>query len=249
MVDYTNPIAESNNFIVLDKYTKEWKVAESYQSEYDLEREFIQDLQNQGYGYEPSLNTPEKLLANVREQLQALNNMQFSDGEWLRFVETWLDKPSDGVVDKTRKIHDDYIHDFVFDDGRIKNIYLLDKKNIARNKVQVIKQFEQTGSHVNRYDVTVLVNGLPLVQVELKKRGVAIREAFNQVHRYSKESFNSEHSLFKFLQLFVISNGTDSRYFANTTQRNKNSFDFTMNWAKADNSLIKDLKDFTAPLS
>ncbi|HQR96389.1 MAG TPA: HsdR family type I site-specific deoxyribonuclease, partial [Thiotrichales bacterium] len=138
------------------------------------------------------------------------------------------------------------IHDFVFDDGRIQNITLVDKKNITRNKVQVIKQFTQTGTHANRYDVTILVNGLPLVQVELKKRGVAIREAFNQVHRYSKESFNSEHSLFKFLQLFVISNGTDSRYFANTTQRNKNSFDFTMNWAQANNSLIKDLKDFTA---
>jgi type I restriction enzyme, R subunit len=246
MVDYSRPIAESNTFIVLDKYTKDWQVNESYQSEGDLEREFIQDLQNQGYEYAHGLNTPEKLLANVREQLQALNKMQFSDAEWLRFVETWLDKPSDSIIDKTRKIHDDYIYDFVFDDGRIKNIYLLDKKSIARNKVQVIKQFEQTGTHANRYDVTVLVNGLPLVQVELKKRGVAIREAFNQVHRYSKESFNSEHSLFKYLQLFVISNGTDSRYFANTTQRNKNSFDFTMNWAKADNSLIKDLKDFTA---
>ncbi|KAF0205815.1 MAG: type I restriction enzyme R [Gallionellaceae bacterium] len=246
MINYTTPIAETKNFIVLDKYTKEWQVNESYQSEYDLEREFIQDLQNQGYEYVPDLNTPEKLLANVRVALQALNNTQFSDGEWLRFVETWLDKPSDSIVDKTRKIHDDYIHDFVFDDGRIKNIYLLDKKNIARNKVQVIKQFEQTGSHANRYDVTILVNGLPVVQVELKKRGVAIREAFNQVHRYSKESFNGEHSLYKYLQLFVISNGTDCRYFANTTQRNKNSFDFTMNWAKSDNGLIKDLKDFTA---
>ncbi len=217
-----------------------------YQSESDLEREFIADLQNQGYEYLHGLNTPESLLANVRVQLQALNSVQFSNGEWLRFVETYLDKPSDGIVEKTRKIHDDYVHDFVFDDGRIQNIRLLDKKNIARNKVQVIKQFEQTGTHANRYDVTILVNGLPLVQVELKKRGVAIREAFNQVHRYSKESFNSEHSLFKYLQIFVISNGTDSRYFANTTQRNKNSFDFTMNWAKADNSLIKDLKDFTA---
>jgi len=239
-------VAETNSFIVLDKYGKDWQVNESYQSEYDLEREFIQDLQNQGYEYAPGLNTPEKLLVNVREQLQALNGMQFIESEWQRFVETWLDRPSDSIVDKTRKIHDDYIHDFVFDDGHIQNIYLLDKKNIARNKMQVIKQFEQTGSHANRYDVTVLVNGLPLVQVELKKRGVAIREAFNQVHRYSKESFNSGHSLFKYLQLFVISNGTDSRYFANTTQRNKNSFDFTMNWAKADNSLIKDLKDFTA---
>ena len=247
MTDY-KPIAESNNFIVLDRYTPEWKVAESYQSEGDLEREFIQDLQNQGYEYLPALNAPDALLANVRLQLQTLNKVQFADGEWLRFVETYLDKPSDGIVEKTRKIHDDYIHDFVFDDGRIQNIYLLDKKNIARNKVQVIKQFEQTGTHANRYDVTILVNGLPLLQVELKKRGVAIREAFNQVHRYSKESFNSDYSLFKYLQLFVITNGTDSRYFANTTQRNKNSFDFTMNWAKADNSLIKDLKDFTATL-
>ncbi|MDY7578734.1 type I restriction endonuclease subunit R [Herbaspirillum sp. RTI4] len=246
MVDYTKPIAESNSFIVLDKYAKEWQCNESYQSEGDLEREFIQDLQNQGYEYAPGINAPDKLLSNVREQLQALNNMQFADGEWLRFVEAWLDRPSDSIVDKTRKIHDDYIHDFVFDDGHIQNIYLLDKKNIARNKVQVIKQFEQTGSHANRYDVTILVNGLPLVQVELKKRGVAIREAFNQVHRYSKESFNSGHSLFKYLQMFVISNGTDSRYFANTTARNKNSFDFTMNWAKADNGLIKDLKDFAA---
>ena len=194
----------------------------------------------------PDLNQPEALLANVREQLQCLNAVEFSEGEWLRFVETWLDNPSDTIVDKTRKIHDNYIHDFVFDDGRIKNIYLLDKKTVARNKVQVIKQFEQTGTHANRYDVTILVNGLPLVQIELKKRGVAIREAFNQVHRYSKESFNSENSLYKYLQVFVISNGTDTRYFANTTKRNKNSFDFSMNWAKADNSLIKDLKDFTA---
>ena len=245
MIDY-NPIAESNNFIILEKYNREWKVAEGYQSEGDLEQELIADLQNQGYEYRPDLNSQETLLANVRTQLQTLNNVQFSGGEWLRFVETFLDKPSEGIVDKTRKIHDDYIHDFVFDDGHIQNIYLLDKKNLARNKVQVIKQFEQAGSHANRYDVTILVNGLPLVQVELKKRGVAIREAFNQVHRYSKESFNSEHSLFKYLQLFVISNGTDTRYFANTTQRDKNSFDFTMNWAKADNGLIKDLKDFTA---
>ena len=246
MIDYTKPIAESNNFIVLDKYTKEWCVAESYQSEYDLESDLIADLKNQGYEYLPGLNTPEAMLANVRVQMQALNNVQFMESEWLRFVETYLDKPSDSIVDKTRRIHDDYIHDFIFDDGHIQNIYLVDKKNLARNKVQMIRQFEQTGTHANRYDVTILVNGLPLVHVELKKRGVAIREAFNQVHRYSKESFNSENSLFKYIQIFVISNGTDSRYFANTTQRNKHSFDFTMNWAEADNSLIKDLKDFTA---
>ncbi|MDI3395835.1 type I restriction endonuclease subunit R [Pseudomonas sp. V98_8] len=246
MLEYSKVIAESNNFIVLDKYAKEWKVAESYQSEGDLEREFIQDLVNQGYEHSMGLKTMPALLANVRTQLQTLNGVGFSDAEWARFVESWLDKPSDSILDKTRKVHDDHVHDFVFDDGRIQNIYLLDKKNLARNKMQVIKQFEQAGSHANRYDVTILVNGLPLVQVELKKRGVAIREAFNQVHRYSKESFNTEHSLFRYLQLFVISNGTDTRYFANTTRRNKHSFDFTMNWAQADNSPIKDLKDFTA---
>ena len=241
MTNY-NTIAESNNFIVLEQYSKKPKVSESYQSEYDLEGELIQDLVNQGYEYLPSVTNPKTLLANVREQLEILNNIQFIESEWQRFVETYLDKPGDSVIDKTRKIHDNYIHDFVFDDGHIQNIYLIDKKNLTRNKVQVIKQFEQKGTQANRYDVTILVNGLPLVQIELKKRGVAIREAFNQVHRYSKESFNAEHSLYKYLQLFVISNGTDTRYFANTTQRNKNSFDFTMNWAKADNTLIKDLK-------
>ncbi|NUL15421.1 type I restriction endonuclease subunit R [Agrobacterium tumefaciens] len=245
MVEQTTPIAESKHFIVLDKYSREWEARDSYQSEGDLERELIQDLQAQGYEL-VKLNTSESLLANARQQLQTLNNVSFEDGEWVRFLETYLDRPSDGITDKTRKIHDDYIHDFVFDDGHIQNIYLLDKKNIARNKVQVIKQFEHTGTHANRYDVTILVNGLPLVQIELKKRGVAIREAFNQIHRYSKESFNTEQSLFKYIQLFVISNGTDTRYFANTTRRDKNSFDFTMNWAKADNGLIKDLKDFTA---
>jgi type I restriction enzyme R subunit len=246
MTDYTKPIAESSHFIILDRYARDWAVAESYQSEADLESELIQDLVNQGYERTRSITSFEAMLANVRVQLQALNNVQFSEAEWRRFVENYLDKPSDNIVDKTRKVHDDYIHDFVFDDGRIQNIYLFDKKHTARNKLQVINQFEQTGTHANRYDVTILVNGLPLVQVELKRRGVAIREAFNQVHRYSKESFNSDNSLYKYLQLFVISNGTDTRYFANTTQRNKNSFDFTMNWAQKDNGLIKDLKDFTS---
>lgn len=245
MITYT-PIAETNRFIVLDRYDKDLMVMESYQSEDALERELIEDLANLGYTFEPGINTPEKLLANARTQLQTLNKVQFSESEWARFVETYLDRPSDHIVEKTRKIHDDYIHDFVFDDGHIQNIHLLDKKNVLRNTCQVVRQFEQSGSQANRYDVTILVNGLPLVHVELKKRGVAIREAFNQVHRYSKESFNSEHSLFKFLQLFVISNGTDTRYFANTTQRGKNSFDFTMHWAMKDNTLLKDLKDFTA---
>lgn len=239
-------IAESNNFIVLDKYEKIEQSGAIYQTEADLERELIADLRNQGYEFLPDVKNSEALLANVRIQLQALNNMTFLDSEWFRFVETYLDNPNDSMIDKTRKVHDNYIHDFVFNDGHIQNIYLFDKQNLARNKVQVIQQFEQTGTHANRYDVTILVNGLPLVQIELKKRGIAIREAFNQIHRYSKESFNTENSLFKYLQLFVISNGTDSRYFANTTKRDKNSFDFTMNWAQKDNELIKDLKDFTA---
>ena len=248
MTEYT-PIAETKHFIVLDKYTKDSvmnEAATGYQSEAALEQELIQDLVNQGYERVTNLTTVEAMFANVRKQIQALNDMEFTDSEWARYREEYLDRPSDNLVEKTRKIHDDYIYDFVFDDGHIQNIYLVDKKNMARNKVQVISQFEQTGTQANRYDVTILVNGLPLVQVELKKRGVAIREAFNQVHRYTKESFNCENSLYKYLQIFVISNGTDTRYFANTVERNKNSFDFTMNWAQADNTLIKDLKDFTA---
>ena len=246
MAEQTTAIAETNRFIVLDKYVRTWEAADSYQSEADLERELIQDLRSQGYEYLADLKSADAMLANVRSQLQALNDVHFTDKEWTRFVETYLDRPSDSITDDARKIHDDYIFDFVFDDGRIQNIYLVDKTNVSRNKVQVIKQFEQAGTQANRYDVTILVNGLPLVQVEVKKRGVAIREAFNQIHRYSKESFNSGGSLFKYLQIFVISNGTDTRYFANTTKRDKNSFDFTMNWAQADNSLIRDLKDFTA---
>ena len=240
-------IAESNNFIVLDQYNKFVEEPNAgYQTEGSLEREFIRDLQAQGYEYLQGLNHHDELIKNLRVQLQRLNNMVFSDAEWRRFLEEYLDKPSDSLIEKTRKIHDDYIYDFVFDDGHIQNIYLLDKRNLANNAVQVINQFEQTGSYDNRYDVTILVNGLPLVHIELKKRGVAIREAFNQIHRYSKESFNKENSLFKYIQIFVISNGTDTRYFANTTKRDKNSYDFTMNWATAKNTLIKDLKDFTA---
>ena len=243
-------VAETQNFIILDKYTKHSLCCESsssgYQTENDLEKEFIEDLKNQGYEYLPNLTTQKEMLSNIKEQLQTLNKMQFSDSEWKRFCEEYLDKLNDNQIEKTQKIHNDYIYDFVFDDGHIQNIYLLDKKDILRNKLQVINQFKQKGKHLNRYDVTILVNGLPLVHIELKARGVAIREAFNQVHRYSKESFNSENSLYKFLQIFVISNGTDTRYFANTTKRDKNSFDFTMNWAKSDNKNIIDLKDFTA---
>lgn len=184
MYEYS-PIAETNNFIVLDKYEKYAscvRETSTYQTETDLEREFIQDLRNQGYEYLPDLKTKEAMFENVRVQLQILNDVNFTDSEWMRFCEEYLDKASDNHIDKTRKIHDDYIYDFVFDDGHIKNIYIVKKeeKDIAKNKLQVISQFEQTGTQANRYDVTILVNGLPLIQVELKKRGVAIREAFNR---------------------------------------------------------------------
>lgn len=242
-------IAELQNFIVLDSYTKAAMLNETpagYQTEAQLESELITDLRNQGYEYLPNLNSPEALLNNARIQLQALNNIVFTDAEWKRFNDEFLNKENDGIVERTRIIQGCCVCDFTFDDGHLQNIMLIDKHNHARNKLQVINQFEQTGTQANRYDVTILVNGLPMVQVELKKRGVNIREAFNQVHRYSKESFNSDCSLYRYLQIFVISNGTDTRYFANTVKRNKNSFDFTMNWATFDNKRINDLKDFTA---
>ena len=241
----TDTILEAKNFIVLEKYTKLEKPS-TYQTEADLERELVSDLRQQGYEHLNNLTTSEALLDNLKIQMETLNGVVFSEAEWLRFLEEYLNKPSDGLIDRTRKLHYNHIYDFIFDDGHIQNIYLWDKKNISRNKLQVINQMSQVGTSSNRYDVTILVNGLPLVQIELKKRGVAIREAFNQVHRYSKESFNEENSLFKYLQIFVISNGTDTRYFANTTKREKNSFDFTMNWALKNNEPIKDLKDFTA---
>lgn len=241
----TATIAETNNFIVLEKYVKQEQPS-TYQTEADLERELIADLQKQGFEYLSYVTTPETLLENLRIQIESLNKVSFTNNEWQRLLNEYINKPSDTLIDCTRKLHDDYIYDFIFDDGHIQNIYLWDKKNINRNKVQVINQMKQVGTSANRYDVTILVNGLPMVQVELKKRGVPIRNAFNQIHRYSKESFNEDFSLFKYLQIFVISNGTDSRYFANTTKREKNSFDFTMNWALKNNDPIKDLKDFTA---
>lgn len=241
-----NTIAQSNNYIVLNEYNRLESNDLGYQSEADLEKELIRDLVSQGYEYLNNLTSNEELLKNIRVQLELLNRVKFSDNEWGRFCKEYLDKVSDTHIDKTKKIHDNYIYDFVFDDGHIENIYLVDKKDITRNKLQVITQFKQVGVHANRYDVTILVNGLPMVQIELKKRGIAIREAFNQLNRYTKESFNSDNSLFKYLQIFIISNGTDSRYFANTTKRDKNSYDFTMNWADSKNKAIRDLKDFTA---
>ena len=238
-------IAEMNNGIILANFKKDLKVREtSYQSEAELERNLISNLISQGYE-RLFVKSNKDLYKNLKIQLEKLNNISFSSSEWERFLQEYLDCPNDGMVEKTRKIQENHIYDFVFDDGEAKNIKIIDKKNIHNNFLQVTNQVCGEGKCNNRYDVTILVNGLPLVHIELKKRGVNLHEAFNQIHRYSKESFNSQNSLYKFVQIFVISNGTYTRYFANTTAKNKNNYEFTCEWADAKNKVICDLEDFT----
>lgn len=238
-------IAEMTGGIILAHYDKNNKVGGgSYQSEAELERELIANLVSQGYE-RVKFTTSEELYANLKVQIERLNNVSFSKSEWERFLTEYLDCPKDGMIEKTRKIQEDYIYDFTFDDGHLKNIKIIDKNNIHNNFLQVVNQVTAGEKNQNRYDVTILVNGLPLVHIELKKRGVNLHEAFNQIHRYSKESFNLDHSLYKFVQIFVISNGTYTRYFANTTAKNKNNYEFTCEWADAKNKVIRDLEDFT----
>ena len=238
-------IAEMTGGIILAHYDKNNRVdASSYQSEAELERELIANLVSQGYE-RVKFTTSEELYANLKVQIERLNNVSFSKSEWERFLTEYLDCPKDGMIEKTRKIQEDYIYDFTFDDGHLKNIKIIDKNNIHNNFLQVVNQVTAGEKNQNRYDVTILVNGLPLVHIELKKRGVNLHEAFNQIHRYSKESFNLDHSLYKFVQIFVISNGTYTRYFANTTAKNKNNYEFTCEWADAKNKVIRDLEDFT----
>ena len=238
-------IAEMTGGIILAHYDKNNRVdASSYQSEAELERELIANLVSQGYE-RVKFTTSEELYGNLKVQIERLNNVSFSKSEWERFLTEYLDCPKDGMVEKTRKIQEDYIYDFTFDDGHLQNIKIIDKNNIHNNFLQVVNQVTAGEKNQNRYDVTILVNGLPLVHIELKKRGVNLHEAFNQIHRYSKESFNLDHSLYKFVQIFVISNGTYTRYFANTTAKNKNNYEFTCEWADAKNKVIRDLEDFT----
>ena len=238
-------IAEMTGGIILAHYDRNNRVdASSYQSEAELERNLIANLVSQGYERK-NFKTSDELYANLKVQIERLNNVSFSKSEWDRFLTEYLDSPKDGMIEKTRKIQEDYIYDFIFDDGHLKNIKIIDKKNIHNNFLQVVNQVTAGEKNQNRYDVTILVNGLPLVHIELKKRGVNLHEAFNQIHRYSKESFNLEHSLYKFVQIFVISNGTYTRYFANTTAKNKNNYEFTCEWADAKNKVIRDLEDFT----
>ena len=238
-------IAEMTNGIILANYEEILQVQETYQSEKELEDGMIRDLESQGYERFYG-KTSEELYKNLKIQIERLNKVAFTDKEWERFLVEYLDCPNDGMIEKTRKIQENYIYDFIFDDGHLKNIKIIDKKNIHNNILQVCNQIKQKGKHKNRYDVTVLVNGLPLVHIELKKRGVSLHEAFSQIDRYGKESFNAENSLYKFVQIFVISNGTYTRYFANTTAQNKNHYEFTCEWADAKNKVIRDLKDFTA---
>lgn len=241
----SSAIAEMTGGIILAKYEKESSAHDkAYQSEADLERELIENLISQGYErFKASSN--EDLYRNLRDKIEKLNKVSFTDEEWRRFLTEYLDAPNDGIVEKTRKIQENYIYDFKFDNGDLKNIKIIDKKNIHNNYMQVMNQFAQEGKKKNRYDVTILVNGLPLVHIELKKRGVSMHEAFDEIHRYSKESFNADSSLYKFVQIFVISNGTLTRYFANTLERNKNNYEFTCEWADAKNKTIHDLVDFT----
>ena len=238
-------IAEMTNGIILANYEEILQVQDTYQSEKELEDGMIRDLESQGYERFYG-KTSEELYKNLKIQIERLNKVAFTDKEWERFLVEYLDCPNDGMIEKTRKIQENYIYDFIFDDGHLKNIKIIDKKNIHNNILQVCNQIKQKGKHKNRYDVTILVNGLPLVHIELKKRGVSLHEAFSQIDRYGKESFNAENSLYKFVQIFIISNGTYTRYFANTTAQNKNHYEFTCEWADAKNKVIRDLKDFTA---
>ena len=241
----TSTIAEMTGGIILAKFDKNNRVGGgSYQSEADLERELIANLVAQGYE-RADFKTSDELYANLKVQIERLNNITFSDSEWERFLIEYLDAPNEGMIEKTRKIQEDYIYDFTFDDGHLKNIKIIDKKNIHNNYLQVVNQVVGGARNENRYDVTILVNGLPLVHIELKKRGALVQEAYYQIHRYIKESFNLDHSLYKFVQIFVISNGTYTKYFANTTAKNKDNYEFTCEWADAKNVVIRDLVDFT----
>lgn len=238
----TSPIAEIQGGIVLARFEKPDRRVEEYQTESQLEENMINNLVSQGYE-RLDVRSMDDLYANLRVQIEKLNDVRFSDSEWKRFLLEYLDAPNDGIIEKTRKIQENYIYDFIFDNGRLRNIKIIDKKNIHNNHLQVVNQVTVAK---NRYDVSILVNGLPFVHIELKKRGVNIREAFNQIQRYEDESFNLDNSLYKFVQIFVISNGTYTRYFANTTERDKSNYEFTCEWADAKNRVIADLEDFTA---
>lgn len=258
-VDY-NMLISTLESTVVTEYVKEDMPVYTYQSEADLEREFIKNLQNQGYEY-LIIHNEKELIANLKDKLEKLNNIIFSENEWERFFKEKIANKNEGIIEKTRTIQEDYIKNFTRDNGTLVNISLIDKKNIHNNFLQIINQYEEeNGNHNTRYDVSILVNGLPLIHIELKRRGVAIREAFNQINRYQRDSFWAGSGLFEYVQIFVISNGTNTKYYSNTTRarhikemsfnrrkvkKSSNSFEFTSYWADANNKAITDLVDFT----
>ncbi len=256
-----NIVLSTNEATVVSEYELEKKRSEAYQSEAALEAEFIKMLSGQGYEYATGITDSAKMIHNLRIQLEKLNNYTFSDREWKQFFDGQIANPNMGIAEKSRIIQEDFVQVLKRDDGSSKNIYLIDKKNIHNNTLQVINQYkEDEGTYKTRYDVTVLVNGLPLVHIELKRRSVAIKEAFNQIERYQRDSFWASSGLFEYVQIFVISNGTNTKYYSNTTRFNhikdmasgkvkksktSNSFEFTSFWADANNKVIPDLVDFT----
>ena len=258
-----NIVAASNESTVVAEYTPESKRSDQYQSEAALENEFIRMLSEQGYE-RLTIHDEKSLISNLRVKIEQLNDYQFTDKEWERFFSNYIANANEGIEEKTRTIQDDHVKTLLRDDGTTKNIKLIDKNNIHNNRLQVLNQYDVSeddgAKHDNRYDVTILVNGLPLVHVELKRRGVAIREAFNQINRYQRDSFWSGCALFEYVQIFIISNGTHTKYYSNTTRnahlkeqngsqkkgkKTSHSFEFTSYWSDANNIIISDLVDFT----
>ncbi len=258
-----NMVASMNESTVVAEYVPESKRSDSYQTEAELEKEFIRMLTEQGYEY-IEIHTEAELIANLRKKIEQLNEYTFTDTEWDRFFHKYIANANEGIVEKTRTIQEDAVKNLERDDGSTKNITLIDKKNIHNNRLQVLNQYEvsqaEGANYDNRYDVTILVNGLPLVHVELKRRGVAIREAFNQINRYQRDSFWAGSGLYEYVQIFIISNGTHTKYYSNTTRhshvkdqgkssgrgkKTSNSFEFTSFWSAANNKIISDLVDFT----
>ena len=254
-------VASSTESTIVAEYTPEKRKSTDYQSEAELEQDFINHLVSQGYEY-ITIKSEQNLIDNLRAQLEKLNNYTFFDKEWNDFYNSVISNGNDGIVEKTRKIQEDYLQNLTLDNGYVKNIKLIDKTNIHNNHLQVINQYEEDGGKRDtRYDVTILVNGFPLVHIELKKRGNSIREAFNQINRYQRDSFWAGSGLYQYVQLFVISNGTHTKYYSNTTRfqhikdnsetnaakkkKTSNSFEFTSYWADEKNRTITDLVDFT----
>src|SRR3989339_1164271 len=255
-----NLIAESAQSTVVGEYTPDDKRSSHYQGEAELERAFIKQLEAQAYEF-VEITSESDLVANLRKQLEKLNDFTFTDTEWDQFFASEIANAKQSIEEKTATIQEDHVKILTRDDGTVKNIYLLKKDNIHNNSLQVINQYAtDEGKRSNRYDVTVLVNGIPMVHIELKRRGVAIQEAFNQINRYQRESFWAGSGLFEYVQIFVISNGTHTKYYSNTTRsehikessegavkkgkRTSNSFEFTSWWADETNRPITDLVDF-----